>query len=41
MPAITAEDRIAVHDVIALHGHAADDRDWDRLFTSDVVSDLA
>jgi hypothetical protein len=27
---ITAEDRLAIHDVIALHGHVADDRDWDR-----------
>jgi 3-phenylpropionate/cinnamic acid dioxygenase small subunit len=40
---ITAEDRIAIHDVIALHGHLADDRDWDRLdevFTDDVVFDI-
>jgi hypothetical protein len=41
---ITAEDRLAIHDVIALHGHIADDRAWDRLgdlFTDDAVLDLA
>jgi len=40
MLGITAEDRLAIHDVIALHGHVADDRDWDRLgdlFTDDAV----
>lgn len=40
---ITAEDRLAIQEVIALHGHVADDRDWDRLgdlFTDDVVLDL-
>jgi 3-phenylpropionate/cinnamic acid dioxygenase small subunit len=40
---VTAEDRLAIHDVIALHGHVADDRDWDRLgelFTDDAVLDL-
>jgi hypothetical protein len=40
---ITAEDRLAIHDVIALHGHVADDRDWNRLgdlFTDDAVLDL-
>jgi 3-phenylpropionate/cinnamic acid dioxygenase small subunit len=43
MLGITAEDRLAIHDVIALHGHVADDRDWDRLgdlFTNDAVLDL-
>ena len=43
MPDITAEDRLAIHDVIVLHGHVADDRDWDRLgelFTVDAVLDL-
>jgi len=43
MPDITAEDRLAIHDVIASHGHVVDDRDWDRLgelFTDDVVFDL-
>jgi 3-phenylpropionate/cinnamic acid dioxygenase small subunit len=43
MPDITAEDRLAIHDVIASHGHVVDDRDWDRLgelFTDDVVLDL-
>jgi 3-phenylpropionate/cinnamic acid dioxygenase small subunit len=40
---ITAEDRFAIHEVIALHGHVADDRDWDRLgevFVDDVVFDV-
>jgi 3-phenylpropionate/cinnamic acid dioxygenase small subunit len=40
---ITAEDRVAIHEVIALHGHVADDRDWDRLgevFADDVVFDV-
>ena len=40
---ITAADRLAIHEVIALHGHLADDRDWDRLgelYTDDVVLDL-
>ncbi|MBH0780805.1 nuclear transport factor 2 family protein [Nocardia bovistercoris] len=40
---ITAADRIAIHETIALHGHVADDRDWDRwgeLYTDDVVLDL-
>ncbi|MBF6175356.1 nuclear transport factor 2 family protein [Nocardia blacklockiae] len=43
MPEITAADRIAIHETIALHGHVADDRDWDRwgeLFTDDLVMDL-
>jgi ketosteroid isomerase-like protein len=43
MPDITAEDRLEIHDVIAAHGHVADDRDWDRLgelFTDDAVLDL-
>jgi 3-phenylpropionate/cinnamic acid dioxygenase small subunit len=41
---ITPEDRFAIHEVIALHGHIADDHDWDRwgeLYTDDVVMDLA
>jgi len=40
---ITAADRIAIHETIALHGHVADDRDWDRwgeLFSDDLVLDL-
>jgi 3-phenylpropionate/cinnamic acid dioxygenase small subunit len=43
MPDITAEDRLAIQEVIALHGHVADDRAWDRLgelFTDDAVLDL-
>ncbi len=40
---ITTEDRLAIHEVIALHGHVADDRAWDRwgeLYTDDLVFDL-
>ena len=40
---LTTADRLAIHDVIALHGHVADDRDWNRLgdlFTDDAVLDL-
>jgi hypothetical protein len=40
---ITADDRLAIHEVIALHGHVADDRAWDRLgdlYTDDAVLDL-
>ncbi|MRH90654.1 nuclear transport factor 2 family protein [Nocardia sp. SYP-A9097] len=43
MPDITLEDRIAIHEVIALHGHLIDDREWDRLgevFTDDIVFDI-
>nr|WP_245839131.1 nuclear transport factor 2 family protein [Nocardia donostiensis] len=43
MPDITAEDLIAIHETIALHGHLADDREWDRLgevFAADVVFDV-
>lgn len=43
MPNITAEDRIAIHEVIALHGHLIDDREWDRLgevFADDIVFDI-
>ncbi|MQY18718.1 nuclear transport factor 2 family protein [Nocardia macrotermitis] len=40
---ISAADRIAIHETIALHGHVADDRDWDRwgeLYADDLVLDL-
>ncbi|MFG1793618.1 nuclear transport factor 2 family protein [Nocardia sp. NPDC049149] len=43
MQDITAADRIAIHETIALHGHVADDRDWDHwgeLYTDDLVLDL-
>ncbi|WP_328395060.1 nuclear transport factor 2 family protein [Nocardia sp. NBC_00416] len=43
MPDITTEDRAAIHEVIALHGHLVDDREWDRLgevFAEDVVFDV-
>ncbi|MFF1836602.1 nuclear transport factor 2 family protein [Streptomyces sp. NPDC058231] len=40
----TAEDRAAVTELIALHGHLVDDGELDRLgelFTADVVYDLS
>lgn len=40
---ITAADRIAIHETISLHGHIADERDWDRwgeVYTDDLVFDL-
>ncbi|RMI31370.1 nuclear transport factor 2 family protein [Nocardia stercoris] len=40
---ITTADRLAIHEIIALHGHLADDRAWDRLaevFAEDVIFDL-
>ncbi|NUS43605.1 MAG: nuclear transport factor 2 family protein [Mycobacteriaceae bacterium] len=40
----TAADRTAVYETIALHGHVADDRDWDRwgeVFADDLVLELA
>ncbi|MCX4098876.1 nuclear transport factor 2 family protein [Nocardia sp. alder85J] len=43
MTDISAEDRIAIHEVIALHGHLADDHDGEHLgdlFTEDVVMDV-
>lgn len=43
MSDISAEDRIAVHETIALHGHLVDDHEWDRLgevFADDVVFDV-
>ncbi|MFF2550226.1 nuclear transport factor 2 family protein [Nocardia sp. NPDC058058] len=43
MSSITTADRIAIHEVIALHGHLIDDGEWDRLgevFTADIVFDI-
>ncbi|MFB8000747.1 nuclear transport factor 2 family protein [Nocardia sp. NPDC056000] len=40
---ITTADRVAIYEVIALHGHLIDDGEWDRLgevFASDVVFDI-
>ncbi|MBO2457813.1 nuclear transport factor 2 family protein [Actinomadura violacea] len=40
---LTTEDRLAITDVISLHGHHADNGELDRmteLFTEDVVYDL-
>jgi hypothetical protein len=40
---LTVEDRLAVHELISLHGHLADDRRSDelgRLLTPDAVYDL-
>ncbi|MGA5822876.1 nuclear transport factor 2 family protein [Kitasatospora sp. NPDC094028] len=39
----TLEDRLAIHELISLHGHLVDDGSLDRfdeLFTSDVVYEL-
>jgi hypothetical protein len=41
--ALSAQDRVEVHELIALHGHLADDRRPDelaRLLTEDAVFDL-
>jgi 3-phenylpropionate/cinnamic acid dioxygenase small subunit len=40
---LTVEDRLAIHELIALHGHLMDDGEFHRLaelFTSDVVYDV-
>lgn len=40
---LTAQDRTAIHELIALHGHLADERrsdELDRLLTTDAVYDL-
>jgi hypothetical protein len=40
---ISTEDRLAIHELISLHGHVVDDGDFSRLhevFTVDVVYDL-
>lgn len=40
---LTADDRIAIHELISLHGHLADNRthaDLDKLLTEDAVYDL-
>jgi hypothetical protein len=40
---LSTEDRLAIHELIALHGHLADDRrpdELDRLLTEDAVYDL-
>lgn len=41
---ISAEDRVAVTELIAMHGHLTDDGELDRmdeLFTADVVYDIS
>jgi hypothetical protein len=41
---LTVQDRLAVHELVSLHGHLADDRradELDRLLTEDAVYDLA
>ena len=41
--ALTLEHRLAIHELIALHGHLVDNGEFDRfneLFTLDVVYDL-
>lgn len=40
---MTADDRLAIHELLALHGHLVDDgalHRLDELFTDDVVYDL-
>jgi 3-phenylpropionate/cinnamic acid dioxygenase small subunit len=41
--ALTIEDRIAIHELVSLHGHLMDNGDFHRLdevFTSDIVYDV-
>ena len=41
--ALTTSDRIAIHELVALHGHLADDRrsdELDRFLTLDAVYDV-
>jgi len=41
---LSCEDRLDIHELVALYGHVMDDRLWsrlDELFTSDVVYDLS
>jgi 3-phenylpropionate/cinnamic acid dioxygenase small subunit len=41
---VTVADRLAIHELIALHGHLMDDGAFDRmgeLFTADVVYDVS
>ena len=43
MTHLTDADRVAIHELIALHGHLVDDRridDLDQLFTDDAVYDV-
>jgi ketosteroid isomerase-like protein len=40
---LTTQDRLAVHEMVSLHGHLADDRraaELDQLLTEDAVYDL-
>jgi 3-phenylpropionate/cinnamic acid dioxygenase small subunit len=40
---LTVDDRLAIHDLLVLHGHLVDDGELNRLhevFTTDVVYDL-
>ena len=41
--ALTTDDIVAIHQLVALHGHIVDGREWHRLgelFTRDVVYDV-
>ncbi len=41
---LTTDDRAAVQDVVALHGHLTDDGEFDRMtevFSDDVVYDVS
>lgn len=40
---MTTDDIVAIHQLVALHGHIVDGREWDRLgelFTPDAVYDV-
>jgi hypothetical protein len=41
---LSTDDRLAIHELISLHGHIMDDGEWGRLgelFTSEVVYDVS
>jgi 3-phenylpropionate/cinnamic acid dioxygenase small subunit len=42
--ALSTEDRLSIHELISLHGHLTDDRQYDRLrllFTDDAAYDVS
>ena len=44
MTAVDVADRLAIHELLGLHGHLIDERRWDELglvFTDDVVYDAS
>jgi ketosteroid isomerase-like protein len=41
---VETDDRLAIHELMALYGHVVDEREWSRvpeLFTDDAVYDLS